>query len=159
MEAELIKGAVALVVLIAGELIKQTILKPQPQTLNVQSPVVTSGAVNFGKVLGDVGLILLLTAAGGLIVGMLTADANLEDMFIMVGLSNLVLGTIGFVISGIKTTSNRWQHLFAVAVGVWLFSLINVLLGIGSLSTWMIAAILILAMMTIGGAVASAIKR
>src|SRR5436309_5634603 len=88
-----------------------------------------------GAVLRDVAILWCLTGIGGFIVGAASgpegygsiATGLTERAQIAIGLSNLLLCTVGYAISGCLARGNRWQHLCYVTLGVWFSSLINVL--------------------------------
>ena len=65
--------------------------------------------------------------------------------------SNLLLGTVGFIISGCLATGNRWRHLAYVALGAWATSVINVLfLGV-EVEQWMLSGFFMAFIMGMGG--------
>jgi len=107
--------------------------------------------LSIPAVIRDVGVLLLLTGIGGFIVGVARPGADIEDLTAAIAVSNILLSTIGFTISGSRTSGKRWKHLFIVAVGLWLSSLINLLFGI-SILLWIAAIPMILVVMGVGGA-------
>lgn len=106
---------------------------------------------NWKAILRDVSIIWGLTAIGGLIIGLATAGRGFPVLAIAI--SNILLGTIGFVISGCITKLDRFRHLFNVAIGVWLTSLVNVFFLNFTLGQWFMSLIHILMMMGIGGGI------
>jgi hypothetical protein len=114
--------------------------------------------VSWVAVMRDIGIIFALTFVGGFVIGFGSAFAGQETPGLLVGLSNVFFGSVGFAISYLWATNNRWQHLFAVALGTWVLSLVNVLLGFGTILTWSLAIIPILIMMGLGSAVGSAFE-
>jgi hypothetical protein len=69
----------------------------------------------------------------------------------LIALTNLVLGTIGFTLSGVMAPpTNRWLHLAWVALGAWLTGLINVVIGM-PLMQWAVGIVFVMAMMGLGG--------
>jgi len=50
--------------------------------------------------------------------------------FVAVGVSNLVLGSAAFAISGCLVKVNRFRHLFVVAGVAWLGTLLYVVFGV-----------------------------
>jgi hypothetical protein len=107
-------------------------------------------------VIRDIGILMILTAVGGFIVGyyssMSSVEISQEDLYILVAPANILLGTIGFVISGARARRRKWIHLFAVAIGLWLIGFINVpLLGLTFID-WITSLLFILIMMLVGGA-------
>lgn len=108
----------------------------------------------------DVVIIWILTAIGGFIIGVATAITGRSTAAMMaVGVSNIILGTIGFCISGCLIKSKRWNHLVIVAVFLWLTSIINIFFGSSSLLQWFFSIIVILIMMTAGGGLSFIFKR
>ncbi len=97
-------------------------------------------------------IIILLTFIGGFVIGLVGLyDQPLHILAIAV--SNLVFSIIGFTISGCLAKVERFKHLFKVTVLVWLFSLINVVLGFASITQWIFSILFILVAMGIGGGI------
>ena len=99
----------------------------------------------------DVGIVFVLTFLGGLVVGFTTSLTGAEVNILAVALSNIVFGTVGFTISGCIVKTSRFRHLFQVALGVWLLSLINVALGLVDIQQWLVSILSVLLMMGMGG--------
>ncbi len=78
---------------------------------------------------------------------------------IVVGVSNLLLGTVAFTIAGCLAPPAKWHHLGLVALGAWFTSLINVMYFGVSLTQWVAAAIFMAVIMAIGGAISYVFKR
>lgn len=112
----------------------------------------------FWPVIRDVLIITALTFIGGFIAG-LAAPPNSHTLLFGIVASNLLLGTLGFIISGCLTPHNRWRHLVCVAIGAWLVGIINVLYFGFSVGFWIGGIIVIAAMMGIGGALSFAFRR
>lgn len=108
--------------------------------------------LSIAAVIRDVGVLLLLTAIGGFIIGIARPVADIEDLTVALAVSNVLLGTIGYTISGSRTSGKRWRHLIIVAVGLWLSSLMNLMFGLGILQ-WIAAIPMILVIMGVGGAI------
>ena len=107
----------------------------------------------------DVLVIFLLTAIGGFCIGLVNGTTGSELPIMWLAVSNLIFGTAGFAYSASKTAENRWAHLVAVALGVWILSLMNPLLGLVTISEWMLSIISIFVFMGIGGAIGAAIAK
>ena len=105
----------------------------------------------------DVIIIWIFTAIGGFLIGIATTGSKLPMAAIAV--SNIILGIVGFCISGCMTEEHRWGHLSSVAIFVWLTSIINVLIGPFSLVNWIMGSIFICIMMGIGGGISFLIKK
>ena len=99
----------------------------------------------------DVGIVFVLTFLGGLVVGFTTSLTGAEVNILAVALSNIVFGTVGFTISGCIVKTNRFKHLYQVALGVWLLSLINVAFGMVDIQQWLLSILSVLLMMGMGG--------
>jgi uncharacterized protein YacL len=145
---------------------QQTVESPRLQKQQtVESPVVQNHVspvyitASRAAVIRDVGVLLLLTALGGVIIATAKPGTNFEENIAAMALSNMIFGTIGFTISGSRITGNRWRHLFIVAVVLWLVSLLNVLLLGVDIITWFYAIPSILVMMGIGGALSYRFNR
>ena len=116
--------------------------------------------IRVGAIIRDVVIIWLLTMIGGGVAGLATdGSLNSERFMVAVGFANLLLGTVGFTISGCLAPPRRWRHLGFVAFGVWLSSLLNVVFFGVSASVWAAGAIGAAAMMGIGGAISYLFKK
>ena len=114
--------------------------------------------MRVGPIIRDVVIIVALTAFGGFVIGLTGALASQGGMLAIVA-SNLLLGTVGFVISGCLARDNRWRHLAYVAVGVWLFGLVNVLFFGFGIIQWCLSSIAVGSMMGVGGALSYVFRR
>ena len=110
-------------------------------------------------VLRDVVIIQALTAVGGLIVAVAGTKSEDKDLILAIAFSNLILGTIGFVISGCLTSGKRWKHLAIVAAGVWLTSIVNVLLGFATVPQWIVSIVFSALIMGLGGGISYIFRR
>lgn len=127
------------------------------QADDTRSVALATTGLRWAAVLRDVGIIWLLTAVGGLIVGI--ANPGDDALTIAAGLSNFIFGIIGFTVSGVLARGPRWRHLLAVAAGVWLTSFVNIfLLGIG-LSELVAAIPFVLVIMAVGGGLSYLFRR
>ena len=99
----------------------------------------------------DVGIVFVLTFLGGLVVGFTTSLMGAEVNILAIALSNIIFGTVGFTISGCIVKTNRFKHLYQVALGVWLLSLINVAFGMVDIQQWLVSILSVLLMMGMGG--------
>lgn len=103
------------------------------------------------RIVRDVLFVAALVVIGGLLVSLLFGGGRGAVPMPHVAASNLVLGTVGFLLCGRGTRVFRGRHLFTVAAGVWLLSLVNVaLLGI-TLGQWLASALAIFVACVIGG--------
>ena len=110
-----------------------------------------------GPILRDTAILWGLTFVGGFIIGV-AGIANSARGTMAIVISNMVLGTIGFVIAGCLAPGNRWPHLAMVAFGLWLAGLLNLMFGI-SILQWAVSIVFIGIMMVVGGALSYAFKR
>jgi len=117
--------------------------------------------VRFGPIARDVLIVAVLTAIGGVAVGLAADKADMSSPRFVWGVaaSNVLLGSVGFVIAGCLAKGNRWRHLAYVAVGVWLFGLLNVVIGMISLGQWLFSALFVALIMGVGGGLSFAFKR
>jgi hypothetical protein len=109
----------------------------------------------IGPILRDVAIIWVLTGLGGFVAGF-AAGPSLRP--VAAAVSNLLFGTVGFVISGCLATGNRWKHLAYVALLTWFTSLINVLFGL-PLEQWFLGVFVFPFLMAIGGGLSFLITR
>ena len=136
---------------------------PPPVTAGVSPQTEAGGPYNverkgqFGAIALDVGIVSGLTFIGGFIVGA-TAKSGGE---VLIGLiwASLFLGSVGFTIVGCRAKDNRWHHLAYVAVGTWLISIVNVMLGFSSLSQWFVSSFFVALMMGTGGVLSLVFKK
>ena len=102
-------------------------------------------------VVRDVVMLWILTGIGGFIIGVATVGSELPIG--AVALSNVILGIIGFCISGCMMAENRWRHLFIVALFVWLTSIVNIFVGPFSFMNWLLGMVVIFIMLAVGGGI------
>jgi hypothetical protein len=122
---------------------------PNPRNMVQPEPSARNG-VRLGAVIRDVIIIVVLVAVGSFVVVLVTAGIP-AIATLALAISNMVFGTIGFVISGCLATGNRWRHLACVGFGVWLAVLINVF-GFGfSFVHWLLSIFGVAIMMGLGG--------
>ena len=108
-------------------------------------------AIEWKGLARDVAIVFVLTFLGGLVVGFTTSMVGAEVNVAAIALSNIVFGTVGFTISGCIVKINRFKHLYQVALGVWLLSLINVAFGLVDIQQWLVSILSVLLMMGMGG--------
>lgn|GEM_PF-5926404 len=136
-----------------SDLLSQIKLDPTYQSPQPQPPIA------LGAVVRDAGLILILTAVAGLIIGLTSYTTDFESLLLLVACITLLFLVVGFTISASVVDRGRWQHIAAVGLMVWLFGIINVLVGIGSITDWFVSALLIAVCMGAGGALSYLFKR
>ena len=73
--------------------------------------------------------------------------------------SNILLGSVGFTISGLSTKANRFTHMLKVALVVWLIGSMNVIFLQTTVSQWFTSIPFILIMMAVGTAVSYTINK
>jgi hypothetical protein len=113
--------------------------------------------IDRGRVVRDAAFIAALVVVGGLVVSMLFGGGRGALPMPHVALSNLLLGTLGFLLCGRRARGFRGRHLFTVALLVWLVSIVNVpLLGI-TIGQWLASALAIFVACLVGGGLAAAL--
>ena len=125
-----------------------------PPPIESISPVTP---LQWRSALRDVLVIFALSAIGGLIAGIAAGDIGTPRFVLAAGVSNLLLCTVGFTISGCLVAHNRWRHLFHVAAGVWLVNACNMFFGVSFLQ-WLLSSIFIGILMALGGGLAKLFK-
>jgi len=125
-----------------------------PPPIESISPVTP---LQWRSALRDVLVIFALSAIGGLIAGIAAGDIGTARFVLAAGVSNLLLCTVGFTISGCLVAHNRWRHLFHVAAGVWLVSAFNMFFGLSFLQ-WLLSSIFIGILMALGGGLSTLFK-
>lgn len=115
--------------------------------------------IRWLPVLRDVLIVFASTFIGGFLVGFLAAllHWDSETYAVTLGLTNILFGSIGFLIAGLLVTRDRWAHLCHVGFASWLLSLVNLAFGV-SLIQWLFAIVFIAVMMAIGGGMAALIR-
>jgi hypothetical protein len=116
--------------------------------------------VRIGPIIRDVIIVFGLTTVGGFILGLAggVSSTNSQCSNLALAASNVLLGTIGFVVSGCLAHGNRWRHLSYMALGVWIIGFVNVLFWGASITHWMVSSVLIALMMGLGGALSYIFK-
>ena len=106
---------------------------------------------NFIAIARDVSIVFGLVVASSFITVKIIQGTGEEATPLVIGLSNIFWGTVGFTISGCLARVRRFKHLFMVALGLWLLSFVNVAMGLTPLPVWVVGFLLILVMMGLGG--------
>lgn len=107
----------------------------------------------FTSVMRDAFVVYGLTFAFGL--GAAIVGFNMQNSPSITYLTNLLSGTIGFAIAGIRTSSVRTEHLTWVAVTFWILNLMNIILGIQTYRAWVHSGVTIIIMTIMGSAFAA----
>ncbi len=106
---------------------------------------------NFIAIARDVSIVFGLVLASSFAAAQIIQAMGQEVTPLVIGLSNIFWGTVGFAISGCLAKVQRFKHLFIVAIGLWLVSFVNVAMGLTPLPVWAVGFLLILVMMGLGG--------
>jgi len=107
--------------------------------------------INWIAVARDVSIVFGLVLASSFAAAQLIQATGEEVTALVIGLSNIFWGTVGFAISGCLAKVQRFKHLLMVAVGLWLVSFVNVAMGLTPVQFWAVGFLLILLMMGLGG--------
>ena len=107
--------------------------------------------INWIAVARDVSIVFGLVLVSSFAAAQLIQAQGEEVTVVMIGLSNIFWGTVGFAISGCLAKMQRFKHLFIVAIGLWLVSFVNVAMGLTQVQVWAAGFLLILVMMGLGG--------
>lgn len=139
--------------------------RPQVSPPPIAPSPPTEPQVRVGPIIRDIVIVWVLTAVGGLVAGVATGgpERDAQRFMLAVAVSNCLLGTVAFTIAGYLAPPARWRHLYFVALGAWLTSLINIVFLDFSILQWIGAAIF-MAMFTaiimgIGGAISYLFKK
>jgi len=130
-------------------------ISPSAPELSAPEPI------HWLLVLRDVAIVFGLTFLGGFVVGFTVSVLRRSgsNYLYAIVVSNLLLGTLGFVISGCLAPPNRWRHLLLVAFGVWLTGLINVVIAHVSIGQWVGSLLAVALMAGVGGAISYVFKK
>ena len=132
----------------------------QPQLEIVQSPPPSAKApLRFGLIARDVAIVWGLTFLGGFVVGLTGGKHGAHQVTMVLALSNLFFGTLGFTIAGYLAPHPRWNHLAYVALGAWLTSLVNVAFFHVKVTQWMTGGFFMLVIMGVGGGLSYLFKK
>lgn len=116
------------------------------------APALPAEGTNFIPVIRDTLIVWVLTAIGGFVASFAA------DKLTALAVSDIVLATVGFTISGCLARSDRWRHLANVGLAAWLTSLINIpLVGI-TFVTWFFGAAIIAITAGVGGGISFLFK-
>ena len=126
----------------------------------VERQQASSSDFRFGPILRDVAIIWVLTFFGGVVAAFAAHSQSAQRVWVSSGVvvSDLLFGTVGFVISGCLATGSRWKHLAYVALFCWITSLINILFGL-PVEQWFWGAFFYPLVMAVGGGVSYVFKR
>ncbi|MFM8540264.1 MAG: hypothetical protein ACKOBZ_02120 [Nitrospira sp.] len=108
-------------------------------------------SINWKAIVRDVSIVFGLVLVSSLTTSVIVQSMGGEVTPLVIGLSNIFWGTVGFVISGCLIVIQRFKHLFLVAIGLWLVSFVNVLAEMTQPTVWAAGLLLILLMMGLGG--------
>lgn len=100
-------------------------------------------------VLRDAGIVYGLTFATG--IGMALIGVTLQNNASTTYLGNLLSGTLGFLISGVRAGAHRIEHLAWVAATVWTCNLLNIILGLQTTTSWIQSGLTVILMAALGG--------
>lgn len=101
----------------------------------------------------DVAIIILLSFFGGFIVGIVKIN-DLETYTTIIAIISFITTTAGFWIVGClskKSAMQRFNYLGYVGIVVWLFGIINILIGLSNITLWALSSIFVLICLGIGG--------
>jgi hypothetical protein len=113
--------------------------------------------MDIKKYLRDVAIILLISFAGGFIGGFIIGIAKINDLetyTTVIAIISFITTTAGFWIVGCLNKENiekRFSYLGYVGIAVWLFGIINILIGLSNITLWALSSIFVLICLGIGG--------
>jgi hypothetical protein len=107
--------------------------------------------IQWRRVLRDVGIVVLFSLLGGIVVGVAGTDPS--RMAVAVGASNLLFGIVAFTIVGCLAPADRFRHLAIVATVSWLVAAINVVLFGVPVRAWMAGLLIVFVTALIGGGI------
>jgi hypothetical protein len=103
-------------------------------------------------IIRDVVLLNVFTFVVGYLLGMATPGRSLEESIPLISLFNVIILTFAFLIMGCAVKVNRFQHLRAVAILVWLGSIVNIyILPWANFFTWLFSGLFPFITMLVGG--------
>lgn len=123
------------------------------------TPTAALSLLPFAAVVRDIGILLALTAVGGIIVGLAAPGKDLETLSPALGIANMLMIIVGSCISACLAERSRWKHLAFVALGFWLISLLNLAFPQVTFISWLAASIFIAVSMALGGVLSYLFRR
>jgi hypothetical protein len=115
-------------------------------------------AYRFRTIGRDIAILWGFTFAGGFLVGLISAGEPESFHKIASLIATALSMTIGFTTVGCLAKGSRWRRLFAVAILVWVSSIINIVLGF-TIMTWLLQLPIHLTWMAVGGGISYIIRR
>lgn len=107
--------------------------------------------VDFKMVMRDTIVILCLIFIGTFVFVAILGAAGAQKLPVnAIAASNILLGAVGFTISGLSKKANRFTHMLKVAFGVWLIGSMNVVFFQTTVEQWFSSIFFILIMMGAG---------
>ena len=106
------------------------------------------------KVFRNAAITIGLSFVGGFLIGILRSMGgfSMNSYILLIGASNLFSITLGGVISGLSVPRESLvRHLLAVGLLVWLFGLVNVVLGIIDFTGFIFSSVIVAACVALGG--------
>lgn len=126
----------------------------------VQSNAQVEQRLRSGPIIRDVIIVWVLTYIGGFILGLAGASRDTVRYQLALGVSNVLLGTVAFTISGfLAPPAKKWHHLELVALFAWLTGVMNVLFFHYTVAQWIAGALFMAIMMCAGGGISSLLKK
>jgi hypothetical protein len=116
--------------------------------------------VNYRNTARDALLLWGITFVAGLVIGALYGPGSYLRPAVMrsIGLLNCLIGIAAFCISGYLCRTQRWKHLFAVALLFWMLTAVGLLSQRLTFRSWALSGVAILCLMGAGGALSLLIR-
>ncbi|QSJ14243.1 hypothetical protein JYQ62_20145 [Nostoc sp. UHCC 0702] len=103
-------------------------------------------------IIRDVVILNIFTFFVGFVLAMATPSLSFEEMIPLIALINIIIVSFAFLIIGCVAKINRFQHLRAVALLLWVGGIVNIYIIPGTnFLTWLTSGIIIFICMLIGG--------
>jgi cation transport ATPase len=134
------------------------VVPPDERSASPPSPRPPRGSIDaparwprlwWPAVFRDVALVWVLTLLAGFVVGL--GGPTGERRQLPYGAASFVFGTVAFTIAGCLTPVHRFRHLSVVAAITWATSIVNVLLGLGTIGAWTLSIVFSFALVAAGG--------
>jgi len=108
--------------------------------------------VRWRIILRDVAIVWVLVSLGSFVVGFVGVGVDeVQEQWGYV-VSFILFGTTGFFIVGCMTKTDRFKHLFIVAVAIWLIGAVEqILFSEFTVAQWLLGIIWILIVLVVGG--------
>ncbi len=103
--------------------------------------------------------VFALSLVAGFGMGLVGGVMKTPVPMLWLALCNLVFASAGFAYAAYTTHDKRWAHLAAVALVLWLLSMVTPIFGLATWLEWLFSAVPVLIFMIVGGGAATLFEK